>query len=176
MRFARANWRVHHCVAAILALSPLPAAAAAGHVHGAATLEVALDAARLSLTFESPLDNLIGFERAPRSDREKEAAQRLRQQFEKAELLFVPTPEARCTREAVKIDAPVLDGAKSDKAGHAAISVDVVFRCERPQALSSLETTIFEPYPRLTRIDVQVAAARRQTAARLTPGRRRVAW
>lgn len=165
----------------LLALVALPASrayAASGHahVHGAATLEVAVDGDRLMLEFSSPLDNLLGFERAPRDDKEKEAVRRLKQQLERAELLFVPTPEAGCTRESARMEAPVLTGGKPDAAGHAALTAELAFRCQRVQALSGLEAKVFDAFPRLTRLDVQVAGTRKQVAARLTPKNRRIAW
>lgn len=38
------------------------------HQHGVARLDIAVDAGRISLQRDSPLDKLLGFERAPRND------------------------------------------------------------------------------------------------------------
>jgi hypothetical protein len=48
-----------------------PALAASPHEHGVARLDVAVDAGRVSFSLETPLDNLLGFERAPRTDAER---------------------------------------------------------------------------------------------------------
>jgi hypothetical protein len=38
------------------------------HSHGRLALEVAVDPQTITLTMEAPLDNFLGFERAPRTD------------------------------------------------------------------------------------------------------------
>ena len=43
------------------------AAADTAHEHGALKLDVAIDGQLLLISMEAPLDNLLGFERAPRS-------------------------------------------------------------------------------------------------------------
>ena len=161
---------------ALVAVTPAPSHAAAGHVHGAAALQISVDGERLTLDFASPLDNLLGFERAPRTDKEKEAVRRMRERLQKPELLFVPTPEARCARDSVKIASPALDGGKPDRDGHAALSAEIVFRCERPQQLSSLEVKLFEAFAGVKSLDVQVAGAKKQTGARVTARNPRVSW
>ena len=182
-------------------ISPVPAYAASAHVHGVASLQVAIDGDRLVLDFSSPLDNLVGFEHAPRNDKQKAAVRRMAERLHKAELMFVPTAEARCARSSVNLVSPVLDRAllsvdsvakpaspeasggearkgagKPDKSGHAALSAEIVFRCERPGSLSGLEVDVFDAFPDLKRLDVQVAGAKRQTGAKLSPRNRRVSW
>ena len=43
------------------------------HEHGAAEVELALEGSNVLVNFASPLYNLVGFERAPRDDRDREA-------------------------------------------------------------------------------------------------------
>ena len=54
----------------------VPALVCAGnaHEHGAVNLNVAVEAGRITLQMESPLENLLGFERAPRTDAERKSA------------------------------------------------------------------------------------------------------
>ena len=61
-------------LAAGLAATALPAWAAKAHQHGVARLDVAVEATRVTLYLDTPLDNLLGFERAPRTDAERKAA------------------------------------------------------------------------------------------------------
>jgi Protein of unknown function (DUF2796) len=185
-------------------LIPVSAAAAASHshhahVHGIATLQIAVDGDRLTIDFSTPLDNLVGFERAPRTEREKAAASQALQRLRKPEDLLIPSPEARCVRTSVKIDAPVLDaqaasdvsaskaGAaplkdkgkrteKSDTSEHAGLSAEIMFRCAQPQNLKSLSVALFDAFPALRRVDTEVAGAGRQVAAKLTPRNRTVSW
>jgi hypothetical protein len=191
------------CLIMLSGLAAAPADAGEKHVHGDAALEVAVDGNRLQLGFRSPLDNLIGFEHAPRTDKQNDAVRRMAAELNKPAQQFVPTAEARCTPEPVRLASEVIDpsllggaarpadagkfkadtardkhGQKGDKGhdGHAGLEATFVFRCEQPGKLSSLEVTLFDAFKGLKRIDVQVAGARRQAAARLTPKNRRISW
>jgi hypothetical protein len=184
----------------VIAAPPAPSAAADAHVHGLAALQVAVDGNRLLLEFSSPLDNLVGFEHAPRNDKQTAAVRRMAERLHKPALLFVPTPEALCTPVSVSLESPVIERllltavsaprlasdrpiAKAqkgdDKAGHeahAALSSEMVFQCERPEKLSSLEARLFDSFPDVRRLDVQVAGPRKQAAATLTARSRRISW
>ena len=151
------------------------------HVHGDARLQVAVDGERLTLEFESPLDNLVGFERAPRTDKERSAIKDMMARMQQPEALFIPSPEARCVRTSVQVDAPFAakpgkPAAKAEQSEHAALTAEVVFKCERPQNLKGLNAAIFDAFPRLKRIEAHVAGAKKQTAAKLTARERQLAW
>jgi hypothetical protein len=158
-----------------LAFLPAHAGAQGAHVHGVATLQAAIEGERLSLEFSSPLENLVGFERAPRTDREKERIRQMVERLQKAEELFKPSPEARCSRTSVTLDSPILDG-KAVKGGHAALIASIEFRCQQPQNLKSMTVAIFDAFPKLVRVDAQVAGAKKQRATRITSGSRTLSW
>jgi hypothetical protein len=157
------------------------AASGAQHVHGAARLQVAVDGERLTLEFSSPLDSLVGFERAPRTDKERAALKDMMARLQQPEALFTPSPAARCVRASVQIDAP-FDAkpgkatAKAEQSEHAALTAEVVFKCERWQDLKGLNAAIFDAFPRLKRIEAHVAGAKKQVAAKLTARDRQLAW
>lgn len=166
----------------LLLVTPYAATGAQhAHVHGVARLQVAVDGERLTLEFSSPLDNLVGFERAPRTDKERAAMKDMMARLQQPETLFMPSPEARCVRTSVQVDAPfdAKSGkatAKAEQSEHAALTAEVVFKCERLQNLKGLNATIFDAFPRLKRIEAQVASASKQAAAKLTPRDRKLAW
>jgi hypothetical protein len=147
------------------------------HVHGIASLQAAIDQGTLTLSFESPLDNLLGFEHPPRTDREKAAVSALRRRMQQPQALFLPTPAAQCKTTSVKLDSPVFAPASSAPAdGHADLDAEFMFRCERPVELHDLEVKLFSAYPRTRRIDAQVAGPRGQAAGRLTPQNPLLSW
>jgi Protein of unknown function (DUF2796) len=175
---SRPCFRVHLIACAgLLVFTPAPACAAHAHVHGNATLEVEIEAQRVTVEFSSPLDNLVGFEHAPRTDKEKELVSQTMERLRKSEELFVPSAAARCTRIAADVAAPVLDASdKAPKGEHAALTATIEFRCEQPQSLRSLRVMAFDAFPRLKRIDAQVAGAGKQRAGTLTTGNRTLSW
>ncbi len=161
------------CVIAMPALAHEPGA----HVHGTANLQVAIDGKVLTLNLESPLNNLLGFEHAPRSEKQTAAVRRMAERLNQAATLFAPTLAARCTPESVKLGSPVLGPTKkADGGAHADLAGEYIFRCEKPEALRDIEVKLFDGFPNLRQLDVQVASPRGQAAARLSPKQRRIAW
>lgn len=163
---------------AAAALFPLAAAAAepAAHVHGTARLDVAVDGATLTLSLESPLDSLLGFEHRPRNDRQNAAVRAMADMFNKPAALFVPTAAAQCISVSVKLASPVLEAEKGGGDGHADLDGEFVFRCARPEALRDLDVRLFAAFSHLRQLDVAVVSRRGQAAARLTPRQMRISW
>lgn len=137
-------------------------AAGKAHEHGALRLDVAVDGHTLSITLQAPLDNLLGFERAPRTEAERKAAAdmlaRLRSPY-RAPPLFAADAAAQCSLSRAEVAAPLLEpGADAAaKEEHADLDADYEFSCARPGELRNLDLGLFEAYRRLQRIDVQVA-------------------
>lgn len=141
----------------------LPAWAGKAHEHGAARLDVAVDGTTLTIALDTPLDGLLGFERAPRSEAEKRAAEKAVATLRAADKLFAIDPAARCTPASVDlVSAPLKVGtaapAKDD--GHGDLEGTFTFQCQVVPAF--VDAGLFQAFPRLSRIDVQVAAPKGQ--------------
>jgi hypothetical protein len=67
------------------------------HVHGIATLNVAVDGNQLLIELDSPAMNIVGFEHAPRTEEQREAVGQAKELLADAERLFLPSPAAQCT-------------------------------------------------------------------------------
>ncbi len=155
------------------------------HVHGVATLEVAVDAKVLTIDLSSPLDNLIGFEHQPQNDRQKMLIKGMVDRLNKSDKLFIPTASAACTLQNTTLSSPVLDKPKDtkpqatadvDESRHADLDGEFVFTCEHPENLHDIEVRLFSPFPNLHILNVAVATTKGQTAAKLTADNRRVSW
>jgi hypothetical protein len=152
-----------------LALSASAALAAGkAHEHGALKLDVAIEGNKLSIAMEAPLDNLLGFERAPRTDAERKAAAevlaRLRSP-DRGKALFATDAAAQCTLSQADVQAPVLEpGAKpAPKDEHAELDASYEFSCAQPGELRNLDVGLFDAYRRIQRIDVQVVGPKGQS-------------
>lgn len=147
------------------------------HAHGVAKLEVAVDGANLSLHLETPLDGLLGFERAPRNDKERAVAAEMRRKLADAGKLFLPTTAARCTLKSVQIDAPTLDAKPATgNDEHADLDADFLFTCAQPGKLTGMDVRLFQAFPDMRRIDAQVVSAKGQKATRLSSKMRFLSW
>jgi hypothetical protein len=78
------------------------------HVHGQAVLEIAMDGGAVQLNLYSPLDNLLGFEHAPRTEEERRAVRAMAAKLHQGESLFVFTPSARCRLESSNLQSTSL--------------------------------------------------------------------
>lgn len=147
-------------------------AAGKAHEHGALKLDMAIEGDKLTIVMAAPLDNLLGFERAPRNDAERKAAADLLARLrstEKAASLFVTDAAAQCTLGKAEVEAPVLEaGAKSAaKDEHADLDASYEFSCAKPGELRSVDVGLFEAYKRIKRIDVQIAGPKGQAKVTL---------
>lgn len=160
-----------------LGISAAPALGAEVHVHGQARLAVAIDGHTLTLMLESPADSLVGFERAPRTAKERAAVAAMKQTLEQADKLFLPTPAAACKPTRVNLTSPLLGSApKPGHEGHADLDGEFVFKCAQPQYLRDLEVRLFERFPGLKKLNVEVAGPQGQKAAQLSAARSKIGW
>ncbi|WP_299067392.1 DUF2796 domain-containing protein [Accumulibacter sp.] len=182
--------------AALTIVSPI-AHAEKAHVHGVAELNVGVDKDTLRIALESPLENLLGFERVPKSDKELDKVRRMASQLRQADKLFLPTPGAGCKLVNVKLESAVLDPAllgeapvaaaspgqaaartpqPGAKPAHADLDGEFIFQCAQPAALQGLEVKLFDAFPGYRQIRAQVVTAKRQSAARLSPKANTLNW
>lgn len=161
---------------AALQLIAINSSAHEAHVHGSATVLLAQDGNRLTLEFDSPLDNLLGFEHAPRTDKQKQAAKALLDLIQKPDTLLKLNAEADCQLAKVKVVAPVLQTTATDKDEHANLHAEYEYACTKVAVLKSLQLSLFDAFPAIHKVDAQVAGARGQVAATLTPKQRMLVW
>lgn len=157
---------------ALLAAFALPAHAQ--HAHGEGKLDVVIDKDSIAINLELPLDAAVGFERAPKDEREKAALAAAEKALGDA-ALFVPTPAANCKAQAPKVVMPAF-GTKAGPDDHGDIDASYAFRCANPAALKSVETGIFKTFKRLYRLEAQRVGPSGQGKLRLTPKNPAITW
>ncbi|MDB5815924.1 MAG: ABC-type metal ion transport system, periplasmic component/surface adhesin [Rhodocyclales bacterium] len=164
-----------------------PAWAAEAHVHGLANLEVSIEGNTLSIAMESPLDNLIGFERAPKTPAEINKVRSMAASLRAADKVFVTNSQAACKPVSVKLASSALDPALLGEAPantqaavehgeHADLDANFSFRCDKIAALNSLTVQLFDGFANMKTLDVKLVTPKRQHAARLTPTSRTMQW
>lgn len=163
------------CLVSLFAASA--AVAAPPHEHGVARLDVAVEAGRITLMLEMPLDTLVGFERAPRNDAERASARAALARLADAAKLWRPDPAAGCGAAQVEIEAGPLEpghahGADHDHAhgedGHADADASYTLECAAAERAGFVDTGLLENFPRLRIVHVQVATPKGQWKAMLS--------
>jgi len=165
-------------LATSLCAMSLARAAGHAHVHGIASLDVAVEAHKLTLQLSVPLDNLLGFERAPRSDAERRQTDAVVAKLRQADTVFRIDPAARCqpagvtlTSAALKLGTP--DPEEAQEEGHADIDASYEFTCADGNRAAYVETSLFD-FQRLQRLDVQIAGPSGQLKRTLKRPERRI--
>lgn len=163
-------------LAAALLAPALPVQAGKPHQHGVVRLDVAVDGNTLTLQMEAPLDSLLGFERRPRTEAERKAADEVLRRVNDPASLLQPTAAAACAPGASKVNAEVLaPAAAGEKARqHAELEVSWSFSCKAVDKLDAVEVGLFDAFKRIERIEVQVAGAKGQAKHTLTRTKKRL--
>ena len=162
----------------LMALTALAAAfqalAGKAHEHGVAKVDIAVEPLRVMVLVEMPLDALLGFERAPRDDAERQRADAALARLRNAATLFAIDPAAGCTPGKVELTAPLLQGPAgaapapaAAKDGHGDLDGSFEFRCTDGFKAGFVELGLFEAFARLQRIDVQAVTRKGQLKATL---------
>lgn len=168
------SWRIHVRVAGLLWIAA-PAWAAPAHHHGQARLEAVLEGDVLTVLLTSPLDALVGFERAPRSEPERRALAAMSETLREGGKMVLLPRDAGCTLQGVKLDSPVLTG-RPVEGGHADSTAEYRFSCSRAASLREMRLGFFASFPRLHKIELQFVGPGVQRAATLTPKNPRFGW
>lgn len=148
---------------------PLSAVADKAHQHGAARLDIAQDGRVLGIDLEAPLDDLLGFERAPRTDAERRSVEAVLASLRAGGRLFRIDPAAACTLTSTElVSAPLTLGPAGAQApdGHGDLEARWRFDCAGA-APSHVDVGLFEAFKRMGRIEVQVATAKGQAKTTL---------
>lgn len=153
-----------------LAWAPgLLAATPAGHAHdhGVARMDVAVEPGRVSIALDTPLDNLVGFERAPRTAAERERVASALARLRAAEALWRIDPAAGCKGGRVELRSAVLGlgsaaGPGAARDAHADLEAQFEFECADATRARFLEHGLFKAFPGLRRLEVQVVTPQAQ--------------
>lgn len=175
----------------LLPLACLPALAAdshdhqgnhPAHVHGVGKLDVALEGNTLTLHLDSPLINLVGFEHAATSTKDKDTVEAAAKMLRDVSRLFATDAAAQCKPAEVQLESaalpPALLGEKAPANpqaaptdGHADLDGDFTLVCASPGALNSVDAAgLLRAFPGFQRLDVQLATPKKQAAFQLAPG------
>jgi hypothetical protein len=154
----------------LMVIGTLAHASGKKHVHGEGRLNAAIDKGDLTLSLELPLDSAVGFERKPRSEREKTALETAEKTLREAGTLWLINSTAGCQLLTAQVGMPKFDG------GHADIEATYVYKCSNFADLKTVETSLFKSFKRLYRLDVQQVGSKNQGATRLTPKNPVLRW
>lgn len=180
-------------LASLSTFAPGTAAQEPPHEHGVVHLDIAVEGKGFTVALESPLDNFLGFEHAPRDAAQEKSVRAMATRLRAADALFIANRAAGCKLLSVRLESAVLSlsllGEESDSKsvrnapreengheGHADLDGSFAFSCESPGALRSIDVMLFDAFERIRRVEAQVITPKGQGKRTLTPAARQVAW
>ncbi len=155
----------------LLTLTILPGLTSAeeAHVHGEAVLEMVIDEAGALITFEAPAIDIVGFEYLPTTDAEQNAIDDRLALLAEIETIVTLPANAGCIVDHGHVDfeAEEHDGEVEHTAFHAEFEVE----CSNSGDLTRIETAIFDHFPGLEEMEVEVVSPAGQKGGSLEPDR-----
>ncbi len=157
----------------------------AAHVHGLATLNIALEGQHLELLLDSPAMNIVGFEYQPSSAADKKTVASAERTLKNEQLLFKLSQDAQCALSAVSIDNDLAEHADEhdhdDEHGaehqHSDIQVNYTFTCAKPNKLKGIDLTgFFKAFPLTEKIHLQLVTTETQQGAKMSASTPQLNW
>ncbi|HJU30553.1 MAG TPA: DUF2796 domain-containing protein [Hyphomicrobiaceae bacterium] len=148
------------------------------HEHGRGTLNIALEGTRVSLELEVPAADIVGFERAARTRKEKAAVEKATAQLSAPLSLFAFPAAAACRVAEAKVEfgagEPSHAGAGKADAhgeGHSEVQARYVLDCTGPANITGIEFGYFRTFAGAQKLDVNVVTGKGQNKFQVTRAR-----
>jgi hypothetical protein len=162
------------------------------HEHGTAVLNVAVADATLSIEYQTPAANLVGFEHEARTDAQKMAVDDAEKVLKSGKILTLPE-DAACELTAVEVEHEAEgehhdehehhdekkehhtegetdhDHRDHDMESHAEFHVLMTYECQNIEALTHIDVDLFRLFPGNEKIRTQAITPSGQTGGELTP-------
>jgi hypothetical protein len=137
----------------------------AAHSHGAGTLELSVQAGKVSGSFEIPMESLLGHEHLPRTEAQKKAMAQLQSGLNSADYLVLLPASAQCKSLSLQASSSMFEGKKSK---HSDLDVDFAFGCAQPAALTEIRIALFAKHARLKTLKVNMVGPKGQKSVTLS--------
>lgn len=157
------------------------------HVHGQATVNIAISDRDVHIELESPAANIVGFEHSPQNHEQEQALQLAEKQLREANTLFTFNKKADCQLKSAKVTNNMEgehhsdnhhdeegheDGhqhaGEHDEAQHSEFHALYHFECSQPEKLQTINIMLFESFHGFEKLDVQLLSPKGQSASTVT--------
>jgi Protein of unknown function (DUF2796) len=156
------------------------------HEHGRGILNIAIEAGRVGLELEAPGADIVGFEHAARTPRQKAVLKEAKQRLLAPQDLFKFPSAAGCVVAEASVDiepeehqeehARGAGGKKAEAAEdhHSSFHGQYVFNCKDPARLTVIEFGYFRAFAGARKLEVNVITPKGQTKFDVTRNKARI--
>jgi hypothetical protein len=134
------------------------------HQHGKGVLEIAIEGNALSGSLEIPLEALLGFEHAPKNNKEKIAQSKLETKLDSIDTWLEINQEAQCIPKSSKAKLE-----RSTQSKHSDLVYTFSYACANPGALKEMRLPFIKEYKGIKEIKVEVAGSKGQRLVIASP-------
>lgn len=127
----------------------------AAHTHGTASLELVRDGGTVQLQFRFPASDIVGFEHAAKTSKDKEDIRLARKKFALIENLVLFPKAAVCEPVAQETQFVAEDN-------HGEFTVEFAVDCEEPKELKQATMQVFKSFPRVKKVSMTAVLGDRQ--------------
>ena len=147
------------------------------HEHGRGTLNIAVEGNKVTMELEVPGVDIVGFEHAAKTSREKAAVEKAKAQLAAPLTLFALPAAAACRVTEAKIEVEngghehgAKEGTKVDAKGdgHSEFHVEYALECAAPANLTGIEFGYFRAFAGAQKLDVNVITPKGQSKFEVT--------
>jgi len=176
-----------------LGVAALPQSAAAqhrqlgAHEHGRGTLNIAIEGTRVSMELEAPGADIVGFEHAARTGRQKTQLEQAKKQLLAPQTLFKFPDAAGCVVAGASVDIEsdeheheASGGAQkkhddaAEERSHSNFHGQYSFTCNAPTAITAVDFGYFRAFAGAQKLEVNVITSKGQTAFEVTRAKPRI--
>jgi len=150
------------------------------HVHGHATLTIAIEKNNLELSLMAPTESLLGFEHKAKSQDEISQAIEMKKHLSRYSnvIQFI---DGECQIKNTKIDMGDILGSydhshleSSHQHTHHEIAVNYQLNCQNADSISDADVLLFNQYKALNKVTVMLVTSSRQSAMELDASNTRI--
>lgn len=141
------------------------------HQHGVATINLVIEDKDISIEFEASANDIVGFERAPITNQERQHIKNQIRKLNNPSSLFVFN-KGTCRSVRQSIDSPFNEKYLAKE--HYDIDADYEFTCDSTNKIRSVDVKLFKVFAPLKRIDVKWIVRGKQGSQTLTTNKPRI--
>ena len=176
-----------------VALATLPQSAAAqhrqlgAHEHGRGTLNIAIEGTQVSMELEAPGADIVGFEHAARTARQKTQVEQAKKQLLAPQTLFKFPDAAGCVIATANVDIEADEhdheapggvkkkpDAAAEERSHSNFHGQYAFTCNAPAGITAVEFGYFRAFAGAQKLEVNVITSKGQTTFEVTRAKPRI--
>lgn len=165
------------------------------HEHGKADMAVVLEGSELQIEISSPAANIVGFEHAPVDEQQQQALTSVIAQLKQPERLFVFPEGSACNTVLAEVETTLVDSHdeheheheneheaghdhEGDREGsdHSDFMLSYQFHCGSAELLNGFSLELFQYYPQMKHLQVQLIGPAGQSYQQLDSENRWVSF